>query len=347
MREVVGRRISRLDEDTQKLLSVAAVIGAEFPLPVLAAVAGVDEDRALDLLDAAQSTGLINEVSLDRYRFGHALVRATLLEELTTTRRVRTHRKIAETIEAQHASDLDAVVTDLAHHYGEAAAADPDKAVEYATRAGEQAYRLSAADDAVHWYTLALEHLDDDDDVAHRVDLLTRLGEAEFAAGVGDTRAHLREAAKLAQRAGLDEAMANALLVRYRTSFDEEQESDPEKIELLEYLLERLVGPPGLRARLLGMLAEELIFVGDLRRGPLLEEAGRLAEESGDPLAFIDVTTSYFQARPRPSWSIEELRHDLEVVMRTRPGGARPRRHLPLGARADDGGVLQPRPERR
>ena len=45
VREVVGRRISRLDEDTQKLLSVAAVIGAEFPLPVLAAVAGVDEDR--------------------------------------------------------------------------------------------------------------------------------------------------------------------------------------------------------------------------------------------------------------------------------------------------------------
>ena len=41
------------------------------------------------------ATSLINEVGLDRYRFGHALVRATLLEELTTTRRVRTHRKIA------------------------------------------------------------------------------------------------------------------------------------------------------------------------------------------------------------------------------------------------------------
>ena len=130
-------------------------------------------------------------------------------------------------------------------------------------------------------------------------------------------RAHLREAAKLAQEAGLDEAMANALLVRYRTSFDEDQESDTEKIELLEYLLERLVGPPGLRARLLGMLAEELIFVGDLRRGPLLEDASRLAEESGDPVAFIDVTTSYFDARPRPTWSLEELRHDLEVVTRT------------------------------
>ena len=102
-----------------------------------------------------RSPALVNEVGLDRYRFGHALVRATLLEELTTSRRVRTHRKIGEAIEAQHAADLDAVVTDLAHHFGEAAAADPEKAIEYATRAGVQALRLSAPDDAVRWYTLA------------------------------------------------------------------------------------------------------------------------------------------------------------------------------------------------
>jgi len=46
-----------------------------------------------------------------------------------------------------YASDLDAVMTDLAHHFGEAAAADPEKAVKYAARAGELAFAASAPDD--------------------------------------------------------------------------------------------------------------------------------------------------------------------------------------------------------
>jgi class 3 adenylate cyclase len=314
VREVIGRRISRLDEGTQKLLSVAAVIGAEFALPVLATVAGVDEDDALDRLDGAQSTGLVNEVSLDRYRFGHALVRATLLEELTTTRRVRTHRKIADVIEARHADDLDPVVTELAYHYGEAAAAEPGKAVEYATRSGAQAFAASAADDAVRWYGLALEHLEEDrDEVALRVDLLTRLGQAEFVAGTGDGAARLRDGARLAKDAGLDFAMATALLVHTRTSFNEEQESDPEKIELLEHAMDRLVDQPALRARVMGTLAVELVFVGETeRRADLLEQARALAVETGDDHAFVDVVVSHFTAFPRSSWSAADATRDFE-----------------------------------
>jgi class 3 adenylate cyclase len=189
VREVVGRRISHLDEGTQKLLAVAAVIGHEFPLPVLIAVAGVDEDAALDMLDSAQSAGLVDEIGLDRYRFGHALVRATLLDELTTTRRVRTHRRIGEEIERIHAGDLDPVVPELAYHFGEAAAAETDKAVHYAIRAGELAYASSATEDAVRWYELALDHLEPDAaSVEVRIEVLTRLGQSEWISGSGDAR---------------------------------------------------------------------------------------------------------------------------------------------------------------
>jgi predicted ATPase/class 3 adenylate cyclase len=316
VREVVGRRISRLDDDTQRLLSVAAVIGPEFGLPLLAAVAGVDEDRTVDLLDAALATSLVNEVGLDRYRFGHALVRSTLLEELTTTRRVRTHRKIAETIETQHAADLDAAVAELAYHYGEAAAAEPGKAIEYAMRAGAQANAALAADDAVRWYGLALEHLEaEPDDVATRVAILTGLARAEFAAGSGEYRVHLREAARQARDAGLDRAMAEALLVHTRTSFDEEQDSDPEKIELLEDALARLDDEPALRARLMGTLAIELIYVGEVeRRTALLREAQQLAAESDDAHAYLDVSVAYFNARARSTWTATEFQRDRESV---------------------------------
>ncbi len=318
VREVVGRRISRLDDQSQKLLSVAAVIGQEFALPALAAVSGVDEDDAIDMLDAAQSSGLVNEVGLDRYRFGHALVRATLLEELTTTRRVRTHRKIAEAIEAQHVSDLDGVIAELAYHYGEAAAADPDKAIEYARRAGEQAYAKSAAEDAARWYGLALEHLDaDDDDTALRVDLLTELGRAEFTAGISDGPGHLRDAGRIAKAAGLDAAMAKVLLVHTRTSFNQEQAADPEKIELLEDLLTRVTDDPGLRARLVATLAVELIFVRETdRRSVLLQEARTLAEASGEPLALVDVAAGIFNGRPRHDWSTAEFHRDRALMLR-------------------------------
>jgi predicted ATPase/class 3 adenylate cyclase/tetratricopeptide (TPR) repeat protein len=314
VREVVGRRLSRLDDETQRLLSNAAVIGQEFGLPVLAAVAGIDEDRVVDLLDAVRSTSLVNEVGLDRYRFAHALVRATLLEELTTTRRVRTHRKVAETIEARHAHDLDAVVGELAFHYGEAAAADPAKAIEYARRAGAQALAKSAPDDAVRWYSLALEHLDADGDeeVLERVELLTLLADAEWVAGIGDPNGHARIAARLAQDAGLHEPMANALFVTTRVSFNVEQESDPEKIELLEYVIERL-DDPSLRARAMAILAIEMVYTGDARRGDTLRAAMELAQNTADDLAVIHTTLAYFSARTRSDWSADDLRREYAM----------------------------------
>ena len=208
------------------------------------------------------------------------------------------------------------MVSELAHHYGEAAAADPEKAVEYATRAGDQAYAALAADDAVHWYGLALEHLEgESDDVATRVGLLTRLGRAEFSSGSGGSRDRIREAARQAHDAGLDLELAEALLVHTRTSFDQEQESDPEQIELLEHAMERLADEPALRARIMGKLAIELLYTGDVeRRTELLREAREIAATVDDPYTWVDVEQSYFNSRPRPNWSTEEFRRDRAAV---------------------------------
>jgi class 3 adenylate cyclase len=308
VREVIGRRVSRLDGDTQRLLSAAAVIGHDFAVDVLASVSGTDEDHAIEQLDAARSGGLVDETGQDRYRFGHALVRATLLEEQTTTRRLRTHRKAAEAIEALHADDLDPYVTELAYHYGEVAAAEPGKARQYATRAGERAASMAAPDDAVHWFTRALA-LADDADVESRVELLTRLGQAEWASGVGEAAAHLRDAARMAKDAGLHRALAEALLVKVRTSYAVGGESDPEKIELLEHALAHITDEPALRARLLGDLARELVFVGDrTRRQPLIDEAQALAEDSGDPLTIVDVAACSFDAADLASMTVTRAR---------------------------------------
>jgi class 3 adenylate cyclase len=300
VRDAIHRRVAHLEGDAQRLLAVAAVIGYEFDLPVLALVAGVEEERSLDLLDVSRASGLVNEVGVDRYQFGHALVRGALLDEQSATRRVRTHRKIAETIEQLHADDLGTVVIDLAYHYGEAAGPNVDKALHYATLAGERAFATAAAGDAATWFTRALALVDEGAvDIGTRIILLTRRGQAAWTSGTGIGPADLLEAARLAKDAGLHHAMANALLVNVRQSYYLGIEADPEKIELLEYVLERLDGEPALRARIMGALARELVFVGDrTRRIPLLEQARELARASGDPLAIVDCALCDRDAMP-------------------------------------------------
>ena len=85
IREVVGRRLSRLGEDVEQVLRSAAVIGYEFDVDLLADVVGRDVDDVLDALDVAVAANLAVEVGVGRHRFVHALVRETLHDELSAT----------------------------------------------------------------------------------------------------------------------------------------------------------------------------------------------------------------------------------------------------------------------
>ena len=83
IRDVVGRRLSRLAEATNRVLATAAVVGLEFEPAVVERAAGVGEDELLAAVEEATRARLLTEVPGARYRFGHALVRATLYDELT------------------------------------------------------------------------------------------------------------------------------------------------------------------------------------------------------------------------------------------------------------------------
>ena len=62
IKEVIGRRLSRLSETCNRTLSLAAVIGREFDLEVLEALGDLPEDRLLDAIDEAVQAQLIAEV---------------------------------------------------------------------------------------------------------------------------------------------------------------------------------------------------------------------------------------------------------------------------------------------
>src|SRR5205823_1377697 len=94
VREVIGRRLSRLGDEANRTLALAAVIGAEFEIDVLARASDTSMLNVLDALDEAEHANVVASVSgaMGRYRFAHALVRRTLYDELSSTRRVRLHR---------------------------------------------------------------------------------------------------------------------------------------------------------------------------------------------------------------------------------------------------------------
>src|SRR3954452_16670765 len=141
IRDVIQSRVARLPEGSERVLQVAALIGRQFDLAVLERVVDMTEDDLLDALDAAVRAGMLLEAAgvPGRYSFAHALLRKTLEDDLTATRRARFHRRIGEAIEARHRDHLDPFAVELARHFAAAGPDEVDRAVSYSLRAAAPA----------------------------------------------------------------------------------------------------------------------------------------------------------------------------------------------------------------
>ena len=163
VKDVIGRRVARLSEAANRTLSLAAVVGRDFDIAVLEALGDVPEDRLLDAIDEAVQAQLITEApeGVGRFSFVHALIRETLYGKLTTTRRVRLHRRVGETLERLALRIPKPPLADLAYHFARAASAGTaDKAIDYAVRAGDRAADALAHEEAARFYDMALQSLE-------------------------------------------------------------------------------------------------------------------------------------------------------------------------------------------
>ena len=208
VRDVLRTRLARLPDEAISVLTAGAIAGREFDVALVAHVCGIDEDRALDLVEAAWMTGIVDEAhdGLGHFRFSHELVRETLVEGLTSLRRIRLHRRIGEAIEELHGERNPGFLTECAHHFAEAApAGDALKAVLYGQRAADRLNAQLAYEDAIPTYERAIELVDTYDvgSWQTRTDLLIGLGWALRATGrLGDARLALRRAMDQARTEG-------------------------------------------------------------------------------------------------------------------------------------------------
>lgn len=355
VRDVVGRRISRLSAKTGELLTAAAVIGPQFDAAIAAEVAGQSIAEALDGFDEAIAARLLLEAGLPGHlRFPHALVRQTLEDELSTLRRLHLHREIGRALERRF-GEADSAVADLAHHFGEAAAVgEGDRAARYVERAAVLALERAAPEQAVELFERALEVLPSELDPtgARRDELFAQLAHCLWV--IFDS-ARLEDVCHrwlvLARELG-DESMTliaacwlgNSFIFRGApapsdaVALGEALRVDPGSLDLDGRRRFSLRGtwcatdPTALRALLLSTMAVDWAWGVPLGVDfplptplALADEALRLAGESTDPAVKDDVRfgrISTMACIPDPEVLLREAQHVNGSGYRTSGGGS-------------------------
>jgi hypothetical protein len=256
VKEVISRRIARLAPETRAVLEAASVVGRDFPLPLVCAIAGPPETIEPPLAEAERA-GLVVSAGPGSWRFSHVLVREALYRGLTPRQRADGHDKVAEALAADGS---DAALAEIAHHRLAAQpTGDPARAAEAARRAGERAMGMLAFEDAAQLFEQARAALTRAAADPRAVcELALRAGLAHLRGGDAERgRAACAGAAAEARRLNDGSLMARAAL-----TYGAElmlAETDPQLIVLLEEALAVLgAGPSGLRAQCLARLAAAL-----------------------------------------------------------------------------------------
>ncbi len=295
VREVIGARVLRLGREAGRVLSVAAIIGRDFDLDLLAAATGHDEDDLVDILDHAATVALVRELrgTPGRYNFCHALIQHTLYDDMGPTRRARTHRRVAEALEALCGGRPGARVGELARHWTSATQPiDLTRAIGYSRQAGDAALAALAPADALRHYRKGLELFPqvDEPDPVLELDLAIGLGTAQRQTGDPAFRETLLGAARRAASLGDVTRLVAATLANDRGWYSSVGVIDAEKVAMLELALDRLPGHEPDRALLLANLCTELTYGSPIeRRQELAREALAIAESADDDVVAVRV----------------------------------------------------------
>jgi DNA-binding CsgD family transcriptional regulator/tetratricopeptide (TPR) repeat protein len=302
-RDAVLARIGRLDDRGRQCAWVAALMGAEVDVDLLAAV----DDDLPDALDDLVVSGVLVEDD-GRLRFRHEITRLTVEQDVPGHRRQAVHATLLAALEARHESDP----ARLAHHAE--GAGDRAAVMRLAPLAGRQAAELGAHREAAQQYLRARRFCDDTDDalvagicgdLAVEQSLADAWDEAAVSAQkaldrwqkVGDTR---REGATLAFLSR----------VMWRLCRPEEHEYAVQAVAVLEPL-----GDTPELARAISVLAMASRNVGD---GDRSRELSVRAEGLATKLGMDAVVSEALLTRALVTDSLDDLGRGLDVALAAR-----------------------------
>ncbi|MFN8528152.1 MAG: AAA family ATPase [Anaerolineae bacterium] len=141
IQSVIRRRLERVPVAARELMTLAALSGREFDLPMLRALM-----PTVNLEDWLQQVAVVTEVRDDTCRFAHDKLREGIVVAVPPSDRPLLHRQIALALETAY-PDTPAQYPALAYHWSEAG--DRAKTIRYAILAGEEALRSGSYREAI------------------------------------------------------------------------------------------------------------------------------------------------------------------------------------------------------
>ena len=198
---VIISRVDRLSPQQQLTLKVASVIGRIFAYYTLRDIYPVEADKPrlpehLQMLERLDLTALSSAEPDLTYLFKHIITQEVVYNLMLFAQRKQLHQAVAEWYELQHADDLSPYYPLLVHHWGKAE--NPERALHYLEKAGEQALRDYANQEALRFFSDALtlaEQADITVEPFRRAHWERLLGEAYFGLGkLVEAREHYERA---------------------------------------------------------------------------------------------------------------------------------------------------------
>ncbi len=280
---VIETRLAQLSEQARDLVGLAAAIGREFSIDVLAAATDADADTLVDSLDELWRRQIVRERSegtvTGTYDFSHDKIRQVAYLDVSPVRRRRLHARIAAALERTHLSEPGPVSVQIAAHLDRAGAVAP--AVEWYRRAARAAQLLHAGAQAVRLLNRSLELL------------------------LGQPQSPDRDIGELDIRIAL-----LAPLVSVQTYVSPEMSANQQRALALARVLGVEPAPPLLRSLAVSTLTRS-DFVQAMNFGRQLRRA---ADRDGDDVLVVEAAyvlgiAAFWQA------DLEEARHQFELAV--------------------------------
>ena len=333
LRDVIGKRLSRLSPECNRVLRTAAVIGRTFRADVLQRVAEFSEDDLFAALEEAKKVAVVEERDavggVPSFSFTHAFFRQMLYKEIITPRRIRLHQQVGRAIEEVHGPRLEEHAGQLAEHFANSSdAPDLAKALEYAEMAARGAAAVYAYAEAVRLteHALQVQEVLDPEDKPKRCDLLLGLGDSLMPAGeprrafevVAPEALALAEALSDAGRASAACQLALTGLMRYGSGT---------MLGTPEYrhwaMMADTYAPPGTRERVHADYALSAVRYAEERRKESWALAGHaldLARQLEEPETLFFAALGILGRPQAPHHQDEQMRLAKEFSDQTREG---------------------------
>lgn len=224
VKSLVMSSLDELEETEREVLRVAATIGPDFELDMLAHLLNLAEGGPTEIANYLRRLCLKDWLKTSparpgTYSFSQPAVQQVLYESLAFSRRRELHRKIGRCLEEQGADEAQLEL--LAYHFGHSD--QGQAAFDYLTRAGHKAFGQYAFGAALTYNELALAWLDRvrlNSEPAQLITLFSESGQAARLVSKYDRAAlYFEKLLELARQGGLTASQVeglNGLTICYR-----------------------------------------------------------------------------------------------------------------------------------